>query len=113
MKDFFLEGGVGMFPTVLFGFIALAFAARDAMRRGPRGSLIIAFLLALTASCAVLGFSVGLIATVSAVQSLPDSTWKLFAQGLSESTNNLVLGSLLVVPAALLAAVGAFRAPRA
>ncbi len=113
MKDFFLEGGVGMFPTVLSGFVALAFAVRDVMGPGPRRSLLIASLLALTASCAVLGFSMGLIATAHAVTSTPDSTWKLFVQGLGESTNNLVLGSLLVVPSALLAAVGAAQAARA
>lgn len=110
MGQFFAEGGAGMFPTVLFGFIFFASAVLYTLRPDRKlGPIVVAFGAATLAS-GLLGLAMGLSSTMGYLHKVePAQQLIIGATGVAESLNNLILALLLFLPATLVAAVGAFR----
>lgn len=112
MGMFFEEGGFGMYPTLVFGFLLMASAVLS-LRQAERRWLT-SVLAALTVASGVLGTSMGLINTMKYVaKTTPEERLAILAQGTAESLNNLVLAMILVVLALLVSGVAAFRFARA
>lgn len=112
MGMFFEEGGFGMYPTLVFGFLLMASAVLS-LRQAERRWLT--FVMAgLTTASGVLGTSMGLINTMKySAKSALEERVLIIAQGTAESLNNLVLAMILVVLALLVSAVAAFLHARA
>ncbi len=111
--NLFLEGGFGMFPTLALGAVSLALAVRYAWKRDS-APLVVGFGAA-TLLAGALGFVMGARLTLSAAAqaALTRSDYPtLVLAGISESLANLVLALALLVPVALVTAVGGFRAQR-
>lgn len=112
--NFFTDGGFGMYPTSIFGFVLVASAVLYVIRPERRYAAIVANATALTALSSVLGTAVGLITTFRYVQAQvegPDQL-KVALVGGAESLNNLVLGMILCVVGTLLALLASIRAAR-
>lgn len=108
MGLFFSEGGFGMYPTLVFGFLLMASAVLSL--RQPERRWLTFVLGALTVASGVLGTSMGLINTMKYVaKTTPDERLAILAQGTAESLNNLVLAMILLVLALLVSGVAAFR----
>lgn len=108
MGTFIEEGGVGMIPTMLFGF---AFVASTVMSISqPERRWLSLVFGALTFSSGLLGTAMGLINTMryvaktNAAEQLP-----IGATGIAESLNNLVLSNVIIVIGCLISAVAAFK----
>lgn len=115
MGTFFDEGGWGMFPTAIFGFL-LAASAVLTLLRPARFWALTAVLAAVTVAAGLLGATMGLINTfkyVSHGSDEPAAAARIALQGMAESLNNVVLALVLVIPSLLVCAVAAFRALRA
>lgn len=111
LQGFFMEGGFGMWPTLLFGTLALALALRYAVK--PKAELfpLVTGLGAAALLAGCLGMVMGLKATASAVAGHPEleAPGRLALAGFSESANNLVLALVLCTLVVLTLGVGAYR----
>ncbi len=108
---FFRDGGVGMYPTALLGFVLVLSAALCVLRPERRFVTVSAALAALTLSSGALGTCVGIVHSFHYLPGVRDVDQRLTiaALGCAESLNNLVLSLILVTFAALLIAVAATR----
>jgi len=110
LGSYFAAGGWGMYPTVVFGFLLIAVAARYALRSEARYGRLWGVLAVTTASSGVLGCATGLCTTcryvlhLAAAEQLPT-----LVEGCEESLHNLVLALIIVVLAGLVASFGAVR----
>jgi hypothetical protein len=107
----FREGGWGMWPTLIFGTLALAIAVRHAIR--PRRELLplIVGLGIATVFSGVLGLSVGVMTTIRYIRGVPEADRGLIAMiGVGESLNNIAFALILAVLISLFGTVGAWRA---
>jgi hypothetical protein len=112
MGTFFEEGGFGMYPTALFGFVLLAGAVLTVLRPA-RFWRLTAVMSGVTLCSGLLGTCIGIINTMKFVAHTTETELvKIGATGIAESTNNLVLALVIVIPAALLCAVAAGRTAR-
>ena len=110
MRTFFLEGRFGMFPTALFGFLALAAALMCALRPDERRLGVARHLAALTVLAGLLGTMLGVGGTLRYVgQAPPDHQIEMAALGCAQSLNPLVLGVVLAVISGVLSVIGALR----
>lgn len=109
MGVFFHEGGFGMFPTLVFGFLLLLAAGQSLFRKDRRA--LIGILAALTFSSGMLGTSMGIINTARYVAKT--SEWIIAPVGIAESLNNAVLAGILLCLALIIAAVGELRGTKA
>jgi uncharacterized membrane protein YoaK (UPF0700 family) len=109
-SNFFEAGGWGMYPTLVYGFALLATMALFALRGDPRFRRAALAFGALTFASGVLGTSVGICTTVHYALTVPPAEQlSTLAAGCEESLHNLVLALILVIVAAMIAAVNAFR----
>jgi len=110
MGEFFKEGGFGMIPTALFGFLFFASAVLYTLRPDRKLGPIVIALGAVTIAAGVLGFAMGMSSTFAYLRKVELAEQLLVAAaGTSESLNNIILAMLLFLPSTLVAAVGAFR----
>ena len=110
---FFHDGGWGMYPTSLFGLLLLASAGLYVLRPERRFVPLVWSLGVATFGAGLLGTSVGIVKSFHYLpQVVPENRLTVGALGCAESLNNLVLGLMLVVVAALIASIGALRAAR-
>lgn len=110
MVEFFKEGGAGMFPTVLFGFLFFASAVLYTLRPDRKLGPIVVALGAVTLASGVLGLAMGLSSTMGYLHKVePAQQLITGAAGVAESLNNIILALLLFLPSSLVAAVGAVR----
>jgi hypothetical protein len=110
MLDSFRLGGFPMFPTLLFGALLVAAAARYAMKPEARFVPLQLALGILTLSSGALGFVSGLIKTTTNVGGLePSRAMHITTVGFGESLCNVGLALGLVTLAALAACIGAAR----
>lgn len=115
MKDFFVEGGWGMYPTLIFGLISVGAAIWFALKPEPRR----------------LAFTAGMWLTL--VSAIVHATWTDLASvfgnlgegaqkpetpvvailfiGLKESTRPGALGGIFLTLTLLIVSIGALRAP--
>lgn len=113
MGTFFEEGGFGMYPTLLFGFLLAGSAALTAFRSSRYWSLS-AVLAAVTLASGALGMAMGVINTFRFVIRMSEGdVLRAAATGLAESTNNIVLALVIVIVSGLVAAWPALKAARA
>jgi hypothetical protein len=109
MMEAFRLGGWGMYPTSLFGVLAIAAAVWYA--RSPQRQRLVLFCIASTVAlgAGVLGLVTGIMATLRHSAGMPDQS-AMIAQGTFESLNNLSLALVLFILGGIVAGVGAWRA---
>ncbi len=110
MADFFNEGGWTMYPTMLFGFLAvlssLVLAARPERRFVP----LVVSLSALTIATGFLGTMWGLTGLVKAsANAAPADLQALMTACATQALNSLMLACLCVVVAIVGSTAGALR----
>lgn len=114
LKELFIEGGVGMYPTCIFGVLMIAAALVYAVRPQRRFVPLVASLGVVTLASGMLGFSIGVVKSVQGAALMPPGDHaNLVMLGLAESARNVVLALVLIVLCGLAAAVGALRVARA
>lgn len=115
MTEFFIEGGWGMWPVLVFGMVTLGAAGRFAWRAEIRQ---LAFLGAMTVTTFGSMFTATWTDMAAVFHNLSERSPSLSDEqframmfgGLMESTRPATLGSVLLTLACLLVAVGALRA---
>lgn len=112
LSEAFRNGGWPMYPILVCGLLCVLAAASYAARPEPRRAPLVWALGIGTLLWGALGFTLGMILTLSAVGKVPPAERYIVLIGLGESLNDLALALLLVLAAALTAAVGAFRRSR-
>src|SRR5579864_2077764 len=114
MIEFFREGGFGMYPTALFGLLLVASGVLFLRRPERKYTWLMSSLGFVTVSSGLLSFVTGLMMTFNYLDTAPaDRRMVIAAAGCAESMHNLVLALQMVLVAAILASIGAFRASRA
>lgn len=112
--NFFRDGGWGMYPTSIFGFLLVASGVLLMLRPERRFVALVVSLGVLTLGSGVLGTAVGIVNTFHYLTKVPAADqFKIGALGCAESLNVVVLALILGVLASLFAAVAALRASRA
>ena len=109
---FFRDGGWGMYPTTVFGFLLVASGALCLLRPERRFVPVVLCLGVLTLASGFLGFSTGLVTTFRYLPRVEavEQRFTIAALGCAESLNNLVLALILIVLASLLGVLAAARA---
>ncbi|UJR86464.1 hypothetical protein [Sandaracinus amylolyticus] len=107
MLEAFRLGGWGMFPTLVFGLLAIAASLRYAVRPDSRFVPLLVSSALLTLAAGSLGFVTGLIATSTYIADAPDH--RVWLIGLGESLHNLALALILVGSGLVATTVGALR----
>jgi hypothetical protein len=113
------DGGWGMWPTFVFGVLAIIAAARFAWRGEHDLTAFIRWMLATMGSSALLGFTSGMQAVFNFIrqQQPPEVTqitdWRIrvLFEGTKEASNTVSLGFILMTLTCLLLAVGYRRFP--
>lgn len=113
MKEAFIAGGFGMYPTLLAGLALLIACVQYARRPEPRYVPLLVALGIFTLLAGTLGTITGVM-TCLHFWAGPDSGHDpaIIAYGVEESLNNIALALLLSVLSALFASVGAWRLSR-
>ncbi len=113
MVTFFLEGGLAMFPTLLFGFLCVAAGVLNVLRPA-RGYLALSVATATaTLLSGLLGTCLGVMSTFRYLQTVPaGEQFSIATMGIRESLNNLVLALIPLIVAALLPSIAAVRAAK-
>jgi hypothetical protein len=110
-KTFIIEGGWGMFPTMIFGAFLVGGSVLYLIR--PEKKAVLPVLLcfaALVLGSGVLGTTMGLINTLHYVtKDGVEERMRIFGVGTAESLNNMVLAFILLVKGMLLTTVGVVR----
>lgn len=108
---FFRDGGFGMYPTSLFGFLLVLSAALCVLRPERSFAAVSGALSALTLSSGLLGTAVGIVTTFHYLPNVPeaDRRFTIAALGCAESLNNVVLALILLCVSALLLSIAAVR----
>lgn len=110
-QTFFRDGGWGMYPTSLFGFLLVLCAVLCAIRPERRFVPLLLCLGAMTFGSGLLGFCVGLVTTFHFLPRVAlDQRLTIAALGCAESLHNVVLALILLVLSSLIASLGAARA---
>ena len=112
MINAFLEGGIGMIPTLIFGLLLLGVAVRYAVSPEARVVPLLLSLGVLTLVAGMLGFVMGVITTMHAIAQMPPEQHWIAMLGVGESLQNLALALTLGALAALATSVGTFRLAR-
>lgn len=112
MLEIFRNGGIGMYPTALFGLLLLAVAARYAVRPESRWIPLQIALGIVTLSVGATSFVAGLITTTTHLEQTGDRAGVIGAVGFGESLNSVALSLALVAFAAMATTVGVARNTR-
>lgn len=117
MFDFFVEGGWGMWPILVFGMVTVGAGLQFARRPEPGklGFIAAMGLTTLVATIHATWIDLGAVFSyLSDPAKVPDGELaRVLVVGLKESTRPGSLGGLLLAIACLLSAVGVLRAGRA
>jgi hypothetical protein len=112
-NDFFRDGGWGMYPTTIFGFLLIAAGALYLFRPESRYAPIVLATGFLTLAAGLLGMFTGLVTTFRYVHQVPQADqFQIALQGTAESTNNMILALILCVIAGILTLGGLVRGLR-
>jgi hypothetical protein len=110
MTEFFIAGGFGMYPTLVFGFLLIACSILFLFRPEPRYVSPLVGLGATTFCAGLLGTSTGVINAFRYLSSVPADDRLLVATlGCAESLHVTVLALILMVIAGLFVSIGAVR----
>ncbi len=109
----FHDGGLGMFPTLLFGVILLVVAGKYATSPERRLVPLLVALNLLTLFSGALGFVTGVITTACHLEDVPPARTSLIALlGLGESLNNVAFALLFAAMGAIAVTLGAVKIAR-
>ena len=113
-QNFFREGGFGMYPTMIAGFLLVASGVLLALRPERRLVPLVVCLGVFTLSSGTLSTAVGIIKSFHYLgQVSPADRLTIGTLGCAESLNNTVLALILLGLTSLLALIAALRAGRA
>ncbi len=113
MIQFFLEGGVGMYPVALFGAVFVAASVLHLLRPDRKLTQTVVALGALTLGAGVLGTTMGINTTMRYLHTVPAADQlSIGAVGIAESSNDLILAMVLFVIGSLATSVAGLRARR-
>lgn len=108
--SFFRDGGWGMYPTSIFGFLFVASGVLCLMRPERRFVALVASLGVMTLGSGFLGCCVGFVTSFRYLPRVPvDQRFTIAALGVAESLNNVVLALMLLVITSILCALAAAR----
>ena len=114
MWDFFVEGGIGMWPVLIFGLVLVAAAARYAFTPHPirlRFLAVVSILLVVVSGHAMIVDVAKVLSFVSGPERVPDADLARFlATGLKESSRPGILGGGILSFTLVLVAIGIYRA---
>jgi hypothetical protein len=106
MQGAFHDGGWGMYPTTIFGFVLVACAVQFLRDPKRRRLLLLRQLNILVALSGTLGFVTGVIKTFT---NMPSDQLYIAFIGVGESLNNIGLALCMMVLARIIIAFGAAR----
>ncbi len=110
LSELFADGGYSLWPTTLFGLLAVASAVAVALRPGPRFVPLLLWLGTLTTLSAGLGLCLGLAGVVDAtVAAAPEVRAELITACTAQALVNVAVGLVLLAGAAMVATTGALR----
>lgn len=108
--DFYYNGGYGMYPTTLFGFVLVLAACLHFFRPEGRYLPIVVTTACLTVAWGVLGTLTALMVVFRFVQHVDAADQlRVAILGCAEAINNLVLGLLLAMAGGLVTLAGVVR----
>jgi hypothetical protein len=108
--NFYENGGYGMYPTTLFGFLLILAACFYVLRPESRYLPIVATTAFLTLAAGVLGTATGLMVVFRFVQHVGAADQlRVAILGCAEAINNLVLGLILAILGGLVTLGGVMR----
>jgi len=109
--NFFRDGGWGMYPVVLWGFLLVASAVLLLLRPERRYFVLVTWLWLVTLGSGVLGTCVGIVKTFRACRELQvDEQLVIALLGCAEALNCTILALMICIFAGLTAAIAAGRA---
>ena len=113
-ENFFVDGGLGMYPIAFDGFLLLAAALLLALRPERRFVTLVVSLGLLTLGAGVLATTVGFVTVCNYVARIPpDRVVEIAFMGVGEALHCLVFALLIIEAALFLMAIAAWRAARA
>jgi hypothetical protein len=111
--DRFIDGGWGMYPTLVLGIMLLGAAVKYAVTPERRYVPLLIALNVATLVSGGLGFVTGVIVTANAISSAGmTAPTNISFIGVGEALNNVAFALLLVMVATLAATVGAWKLAR-
>jgi hypothetical protein len=111
VKDFFVDGGWGMIPTLALGLFLLSAVVRAAVSDRGRGEELVVPLGVATITAGFLGFVSGLMTTFGHIAEV-GGNGVIAMVGAGESLSNLALAFGLVLLAAIVTTIGRVVRPR-
>lgn len=113
MRDAFIAGGWGMYPTLIAGLALLAACLRYASRPESRHVPLMVSLGLFTLFAGTLGFITGVMASLNAYAGpLASEGSPVLYLGIEESLHNVALALLMTTFSAIAASIGAWRFSR-
>ena len=116
MKDFFVEGGWGMYPTLIFGLISVGGAIWFALKPEPRRLAFTAGMWLTLVSAIVHATWTDLAAVFGnlgeAAQKPDTQVAAILFTGLKESTRPGALGGIFLTLTLLIVSIGALKASK-
>lgn len=112
MKAFIMDGGWGMFPTLVLGVLLLSVVVHSALSERARERELVVPLGVATLTSGFLGFVLGLMTTFGHIAEV-GGNGIIAMVGAGESLNNLALAFGLVLLAAIVTTIGRIASPRA
>src|SRR3954451_21242192 len=97
MKEAFIDGGFGMFPTAIFGVLTVLAAVAYAIRPERRFVPLQVSLGIMTLVAGGLGFTTGMIKSLGGLHMADAEKRWLWLLGMGESLNNIALALGLIV----------------
>ncbi|MFL5353293.1 hypothetical protein [Archangium sp.] len=113
MRDAFIAGGWGMYPTLIAGLALLATCLRYASRPESRYVPLMITLGLFTLFAGTLGFITGVMSCLRGFDvPMPSEGPNVLYLGIQESLHNVALALLMTTASALAASIGAWRLSR-
>jgi hypothetical protein len=113
VSEFFIAGGFGMYPTLLFGFLSVAASVLYLLRPDRQSIALVVSLGVATVAAGFLGFASGVMTTLRYIDQVPAADrFTVACAGCEESLHCVSLALIPTIITALICAVGAFRASR-
>ena len=108
--NFYYNGGYGMYPTTLFGFVLILVACLHVLRPEGRYLPIVVTTACLTLAAGFLGTFTGLMVVLRFVEHVEAADQlRVAILGFVEAINNLVLGLILAMLGGLITLAGVVR----
>jgi len=108
--NFYENGGYGMYPTTLFGFVLILVACLHLLRPEGRYLPAVVTTACLTVAWGALGTLTGLMVVFRFVQHVEaQDQLRVAVLGFAEAINNLMLGLILAILGGLVTLAGVLR----